>query len=90
MHFLCGASAGFTATVVGSPLDVIKTRIMNQDAKRPYKNPIECVTRTAREEGLMAFYKGFTANFARIASWNIVMFISLEQIKANFFAKHLD
>ncbi len=30
-HFLCSAVAGFMATVIGSPVDVIKTRIMNAD-----------------------------------------------------------
>ena len=28
-HLLCSAIAGFTATVIGSPVDVLKTRIMN-------------------------------------------------------------
>lgn len=29
----------------------------------------------------MTFYKGFTANFMRIGSWNVVMFVTLEQTK---------
>ena len=28
-HLLCSAIAGFTACVIGSPVDVLKTRIMN-------------------------------------------------------------
>lgn len=28
-HLVCSAIAGFTACVVGSPVDVLKTRIMN-------------------------------------------------------------
>lgn len=35
-------------------------------------------------EGPLAFYKGFTANFMRLGSWNVVMFVALEQIK-NWF-----
>lgn len=31
-------------------------------------------------QGLMAFYKGFLPNFARIGSWNVVMFLTLEQV----------
>lgn len=30
-HITCSAMSGFCATVVGSPVDVIKTRIMNAD-----------------------------------------------------------
>lgn len=28
-HLLCSSIAGFTATIIGSPVDVLKTRIMN-------------------------------------------------------------
>jgi solute carrier family 25 uncoupling protein 8/9 len=35
-------------------------------------------------QGLMAFYKGFLPNFARIGSWNVVMFLTLEQTKKLF------
>lgn len=31
-------------------------------------------------QGLMAFYKGFLPNFGRIGSWNVVMFLTLEQV----------
>ena len=31
-NFACAVSAGFVATVVGSPVDVLKTRIINMDA----------------------------------------------------------
>lgn len=30
-------------------------------------------------EGFMAFYGGFIANFSRVGSWNIAMFLTLEQ-----------
>lgn len=36
------------------------------------------------KEGPLAFYKGFSSNFMRIGSWNVIMFVSLEQIKASF------
>lgn len=37
-----------------------------------------------KNEGPLAFYKGFTSNFMRIGSWNVIMFVTLEQIKASF------
>lgn len=51
----------------------------------PYKGVADCVTKTLMQEGPLAFYKGFSANAMRIVSWNIVMFISLEQIKKVLF-----
>jgi len=84
-HLFCSATAGFVATVVGSPVDVIKTRIMNQkvnpDGSRQYRNLIHAAIKIPTEEGLRGLYKGFLPNFARIGSWNIVMFMTLEQLK---------
>jgi solute carrier family 25 (mitochondrial uncoupling protein), member 8/9 len=83
LHFICAAMAGFTAAVFGSPFDVVKTRMMS--AQVPYKGVVDCVGKTLVNEGPLAFYKGFSANAMRIVSWNIVMFISLEQIKKVLF-----
>jgi solute carrier family 25 uncoupling protein 8/9 len=83
LHFICAFLAGFTATCVGSPFDVVKTRMMNKAVH--YNGFIDCVRTTMRNEGPGAFYNGFTANFMRIGTWNIVMFITLEQIKAAVF-----
>lgn len=44
----------------------------------------DCFLKTAREEGPGAFYKGFIPNFARLGSWNVVMFLTLEQVKKVF------
>jgi len=79
-HLLCACCAGFTATVVGSPVDVLKTRIMNA-APGTYSSPLDCIWQTLRHEGLVAFYKGFGPNVMRIAGWNCFMFLTLEQVK---------
>jgi hypothetical protein len=31
-------------------------------------------------QGPLAFYKGFLPNFARLGSWNVIMFLTLEQV----------
>lgn len=41
-HITCASMAGFTACCVGSPVDVLKTRIMNA-APGTFSNPLECV-----------------------------------------------
>jgi len=79
-HLLSAATAGVTATLVASPVDVVKTRFMNSPHGK-YKGAFDCAVRTARKEGLMAFYKGFNASCIRLVSWNIVLWLSYEQIK---------
>ena len=76
LHFICAFMAGFSATCVGSPFDVVKTRMMNKAV--PYTGIADCFIKTFKNEGPLAFYNGFTANFMRIGSWNIVCFIVLE------------
>jgi solute carrier family 25 (mitochondrial uncoupling protein), member 8/9 len=88
-HLLCGTTAGFVATCAGSPADVIKTRVMNQkvaaDGTKEYRSGFHALAKIVRDEGPMALYKGFWPNFARIGTWNIVMFLTFEQLKARLF-----
>lgn len=41
LHMLCGFMAGFTATIFGSPFDVVKTRMMSK--KVHYNGVLDCV-----------------------------------------------
>ena len=79
-HLTCASAAGITACTVGSPVDVLKTRIMNAP-EGAFKGPIDCMVQTFKTEGPAAFYKGYIPNCARLASWNCVMFLTLEQLK---------
>ena len=76
--------AGFCAVLVGSPFDVVKSRMMDGrivDGKKVMYNSIgEAVGSLFKERGLKGFYAGFNANFSRIVSWNVVMFLSKEYI----------
>jgi len=77
MHISCAFGAGFVACVVGSPVDVMKTRIMNMQPGSG-QSVVGLVGSMIAKEGPLSFYKGFTANFMRLGSWNVVMFVSLE------------
>jgi len=79
-HFVSAVIAGVTATLVASPVDVVKTRFMNSPRGR-YRGALHCAQLTAQTEGFLAFYKGFTASCLRLVSWNIVLWLSFEQIK---------
>ncbi|XP_061608607.1 dicarboxylate carrier SLC25A8-like isoform X1 [Phyllopteryx taeniolatus] len=79
-HFTAAFGAGFCTTMVASPVDVVKTRFMNSGANR-YGGAVGCALTMMKNEGPAAFYKGFTPSFLRLGSWNIVMFVTYEQIK---------
>eukprot|EP00899_Mesostigma_viride_P000668 jgi/Mesvir1/10601/Mv08931-RA.1 len=79
-HICSGLGAGFVAVCVGSPVDVVKSRVMG-DTTGQFKGAIDCFLQTAKKEGPFAFYKGFLANFGRLGSWNVVMFLTLEQVR---------
>ncbi|XP_028656161.1 mitochondrial uncoupling protein 2-like [Erpetoichthys calabaricus] len=79
-HFTSAFAAGFCTTICASPVDVVKTRFMNSTPGQ-YSSALGCAFTMLTNEGPTAFYKGFMPSFLRLGSWNIVMFVSYEQIK---------
>ena len=49
LHFLCGTTAGFFATCIASPADVIKSRLMASPDE--FKGITDCAMRTLQNEG---------------------------------------
>lgn len=79
-HLTAATAAGLCTTLAASPVDVVKTRYMNS-APGEYKGAIDAAIRMFVNEGPQAFYKGFIPSFTRLVSWNIVMWVTYEQIK---------
>ncbi|KAM7374150.1 hypothetical protein PAMP_006825 [Pampus punctatissimus] len=76
---------GLCTTVIASPVDVVKTRYMNS-ALNQYSSVLNCAVSMMRKEGPLAFYKGFMPSFLRLGSWNVVMFVTYEQLKRAMMA----
>ncbi|KAK6935770.1 Mitochondrial substrate/solute carrier, partial [Dillenia turbinata] len=76
-HLLAGLGAGFSAVCIGSPVDVAKSRMMGDSS---YRSTVDCFIKTLKNEGFFTFYKGFVPKFGRIGSWNVIMFLTLEQV----------
>jgi len=80
--FLASSSvSGACVCLVMQPADTALTRMYNQPTtKGPdgrlvgmlYKNPIDCLWKTLKTEGALAWYKGSTAHFLRIAPHTII------------------
>lgn len=77
-HFTASLMAGFVATTVCSPFDVIKTRIMNTQKARSF---IDVLRYAVKHEGRGFAFRGFVPSFIRLGPHTIVMFMVLEQQK---------
>eukprot|EP01122_Echinamoeba_exundans_P015264 TRINITY_DN7166_c0_g1_i1.p1 TRINITY_DN7166_c0_g1~~TRINITY_DN7166_c0_g1_i1.p1 ORF type:complete len:308 (+),score=73.23 TRINITY_DN7166_c0_g1_i1:70-993(+) len=84
VHFSCSFIAGFVAAVATNPVDVVKTRLMNQSKASAesgvyYKGMTDCFVSTLKAEGFAGLYKGFVPNFMRLGPQTIFTFIFYEQ-----------
>ncbi|XP_006887082.1 PREDICTED: mitochondrial brown fat uncoupling protein 1 [Elephantulus edwardii] len=79
-HLLSALVAGFCATLMSSPSDVVKTRYINSPPGH-YASIPKCAMAMLTKEGVPAFFKGFVPSFLRLASWNVIMFVCFEQLK---------
>jgi len=87
LHVLSSLMAGFTATVMGTPADVVKTRIMNQPTKNGkglyYKSSVDCLRKTISNEGILALYKGFLPIWMRLGPWSLTFWVSFEWFRSS-------
>jgi solute carrier family 25 citrate transporter 1 len=62
--FAIGASAGLVTVYCTMPFDVVKTRMQSLNCK--YPNTLNCLVTVAKEEGLLALWKGATPRLGRL------------------------
>ena len=79
IHFSSSICSGFAAAICCTPADVIKSRLMKTNSE--YKGIIDCFTKTIKNEGLLALYKGFMPVWLRLAPWQIIFWTSYEQLR---------
>ncbi|XP_039601204.1 kidney mitochondrial carrier protein 1 [Polypterus senegalus] len=85
-HFLSSFVCGLAGALTSNPIDVVRTRMMNQKAINDgttfvYKGTMDCFVQTWKMEGFFALYKGFLPNWLRLGPWNIIFFVTYEQLK---------
>ncbi|OWF34706.1 mitochondrial substrate carrier family protein ucpB-like [Mizuhopecten yessoensis] len=82
LHVTSSMVAGFMTALTTSPVDVVKTRIMNQQqGNKVYKSAFDCFLKTLRSEGPLGLYKGFIPNWMRIGPHTTVAFFIFEQLR---------
>ena len=84
-HFFSSAGAGFVATTICSPVDVLKTRIMSaaegQGQGRGGVGVLRLLGTWYRAEGVGWLFKGWVPSFVRLGPHTVVTFLFLEQHK---------
>ncbi|KAH8369661.1 hypothetical protein KR093_000566 [Drosophila rubida] len=59
----------------------VATAAAASSAQRLYSGSLDCAVQTIRNEGILALYKGFIPTWVRMGPWNIIFFITYEQLK---------
>lgn len=84
LHLISSMVAGVVSTLMTTPIDMIKTRLMLQrESKRAgsYKNGLHCAYQVMLTEGPLALYKGGLAIFARLGPQTTITFIVCEKLR---------
>ncbi|XP_035759565.1 brain mitochondrial carrier protein 1 [Egretta garzetta] len=76
-HFVSSFTCGLAGAIASNPVDVVRTRMMNQRAivgsTELYKGTLDGLVKTWKSEGFFALYKGFWPNWLRLGPWNIIV-----------------
>ncbi|KAL8666397.1 MAG: hypothetical protein Q9202_001420 [Teloschistes flavicans] len=83
-HLGASLAAGFVATTVCSPVDVIKTRVMSSADGGKKESLLALLRRVQRAEGAMWMWRGWVPSFVRLGPHTVATFLFLEQHKKIF------
>ncbi|KAL6952428.1 hypothetical protein U1Q18_034208 [Sarracenia purpurea var. burkii] len=84
LHLLSSTIAGTVSTLITTPMDTIKTRLMLQRESKTvgtYKNGFHCAYQVIQTEGLRGLYKGGFAIFARLSPQTMIIFVLCEKLR---------
>ena len=86
MKTLSGMASGSIAVCIGTPFDIALVRLQSDsmaplEERKNYKNVFDALTRTVKEEGVIALYKGLAPNILRGMSMNVGMMACYDQAK---------
>jgi solute carrier family 25 (mitochondrial uncoupling protein), member 8/9 len=73
LFLLYGIAAGFAGALVAQPVDLLKTRVMNNPDI--YRNGRHCLMMTIKKSGFLSLYNGVTPFIVRATSFNALFFL---------------
>jgi solute carrier family 25 protein 14/30 len=82
LHFVASMFAGVMVAATTSPVDLLRTRIMNQPkGVKQYSGMVDCFKKVVRKEGIMVLYRGFTPQWMRFGPFTIIQFMVWEKMR---------
>ncbi|EGD79765.1 hypothetical protein PTSG_10750 [Salpingoeca rosetta] len=82
VHVTSAMLAAFCTCVANNPVDVLRSRLYNQQASRTlYTSAWDAFVKVLRIEGPTAFYKGFWSHYIRAGPHYVLTFAFLEKIR---------
>lgn len=85
LHMVASITAGFVTALVTSPVDVVKTRVMNEaiasKGEVVYRSSFSSLQKILKAEGVLGLYKGFIPNWMRIGPHTIITFLIFERLR---------
>jgi solute carrier family 25 (mitochondrial uncoupling protein), member 8/9 len=87
LYLFYGIAAGIVGSLVAQPIDILKTRVMNNP--EIYKDGWTCFKMTLRNEGFLKFYSGISPFMVRATGFNSIFFLSYGYCR-QFFSKKFD
>jgi solute carrier family 25 oxoglutarate transporter 11 len=85
LNLASAAGAGFVCAFLSLPPDMVKTRLQNMQpcpktGLMPYSGVVNCFSRIAKEEGVLRFWAGFGAYYARCAPHAMIILMVREEV----------
>lgn len=80
VHIACASMSGIVSASLSTPGDVLKTVVMSGNGGG--RSMFRIMKDIAREEGIRGLYKGFIPNWARLAPWQLMFWVSFEQYRS--------
>lgn len=91
VDFLMGGVSAAVSKTAAAPIERVKLLIQNQDEmikagrlSKPYKGITDCFARTIKDEGVLALWRGNTANVIRYFPTQVI-FLSLGSFYLSFY-----
>lgn len=87
LFFWASMVSGLMTTVASMPMDIAKTKIQQMktvEGQPEFTGTLDVLFKTARNEGVLALWKGFVPYYARLGPLTVLIFVFLEQFKAAY------
>lgn len=81
LSVLTGATAGATESFVVVPFELVKIRLQDKASAGKYNGMMDVISKTVRNEGILAMYQGLESTMWRHILWNAGYFGCIFQVR---------